>query len=63
MHDCAIVSLIVLLRGFPCSHDFSRGSSHPYILAHYFSRMIFALVYSASASLKCGVRDHVQYNY
>ena len=26
-----LVSLIVLLRGFPCFHDFSHGSSlHPY---------------------------------
>ena len=35
-----LVSLIVLLRGFPC-HDFSHGASlHPYS----FSGMIFALV-------------------
>ena len=26
-----LVSLIVLLRGFPCFHDFSHGASHPYI--------------------------------
>ena len=33
-----LVSLIVLLRGFPCFHDFSHGASlHPYSL-------IFALV-------------------
>ena len=33
-----LVSLIVLLRGFPCFHDFSHGASlHPY-------SMIFALV-------------------
>ena len=25
-----LVSLIVLLRGFPCFHDFSHGASHPY---------------------------------
>ena len=32
MHECAI-SLIVLLRGFPCVHDFSHGASlHPYSL-------------------------------
>ena len=24
-------SLIALLRGFPCFHDFSHGPSHPYI--------------------------------
>ena len=36
-----LVSLIVLLRGFPCFHDFSHGASlHPYS----FNRMIFALV-------------------
>ena len=36
-----IVSLIVLLRGFPCFHDFSHGASlHPYS----FNVMIFALV-------------------
>ena len=28
-----LVSLIVLLRGFPCFHDFSYGASlHPYSL-------------------------------
>ena len=33
-----LVSLIVLLRGFPCLHDFSHGASiHPY-------SFIFALV-------------------
>ena len=26
-----LVSLIVLLRGFPCFHDSSHGTSHPYI--------------------------------
>ena len=29
-----LVSLIVLLRGLPCFHDFSHGASHPYILIH-----------------------------
>ena len=29
-----LVSLIVLLRGLPCFHDFSHGSSHPYIPIH-----------------------------
>ena len=29
-----LVSLIVLLRGFPCSHDFSHSASHPYIPIH-----------------------------
>ena len=33
-----LVSLIVLLRGFPCFQDFSHGPSHPYI-------SIFPLVY------------------
>ena len=34
-----LISLIVLLRGFPCFHDFSHGASlHPY-------SFIFALVY------------------
>ena len=36
-----LVSLIVLLRGFPCFHNFSHGASlHPYS----FNRMIFTLV-------------------
>ena len=26
-----LVSLIVLLKGFPCFHNFSHGASHPYI--------------------------------
>ena len=29
-----LVSVIVLLRGFPCFHDFSHGASHPYIPVH-----------------------------
>ena len=29
-----LVSLIVLLRGLPCFHDFSHGASLPYILIH-----------------------------
>ena len=38
LHMIVLVSLIVLLRGFPCFHDFSHGASlHP----HSF---IFALV-------------------
>ena len=36
-----LVSLIVLLKGFPCFHDFSHGASlHPYS----FNCMIFTLV-------------------
>ena len=35
-----LVSLIVLLRGLPCFHDFSHGASHPYIPISF----IFALV-------------------
>ena len=31
-----LVSLIALLRGFPCFHDFSHGPSHPYIHIHSF---------------------------
>ena len=29
-----LVSLTVLLRGFPCFHDCSYGASHPYITIH-----------------------------
>ena len=36
-----LVSLIVLLRGLPCFHDFSHGASHPYI-------PVFALVFDGS---------------
>ena len=39
-----LVSLIVLLRGFPCFPNFSHGASHPYIHRHSFNGMIFALV-------------------
>ena len=40
LHMIVLVSLIVLLRGFPCFHDFSHGASlHPY-------SFIFALVCS-----------------
>ena len=34
--------LIVLLRGFPCFHDFSHSASFPYIP----NRMIFALIFA-----------------
>ena len=40
-----LVSLIVLLRGLPCFHDFLHGASHPYILIH---SMIFALIFDDS---------------
>ena len=29
-----LVSLIVLLKGFPCFNDFSHGASHPYTTVH-----------------------------
>ena len=33
-----LVSLIVLLRGYPCFHDFSHGASlHPYNIFIHFS--------------------------
>ena len=33
-----LVSLIVLLRGFPCFHDFSHGASlHPYSLNDFYT--------------------------
>ena len=34
LHMFVLVSLILLLGGFPCFHDFSHGASHPYILIH-----------------------------
>ena len=42
-----LVSLIVLLRGFPCFHDFSHSGSHPYIPIHSF----FALVYTSCSTV------------
>ena len=49
-----LVSLIVLLRGFPCFHDFSHGASlHPYsfiftLVPHIFrgSRILNAASYA-----------------
>ena len=49
-----LVSLIVLLRGFPCFHDFSHGASlHPYsfiftVVPHIFrgSRINAAIQYN-----------------
>ena len=33
-----LVSLIVLIRGFPCFHDFSHGASlHPYSLNDFYT--------------------------
>ena len=51
-----LVSLIVLLRGFPCFHDFSHGASlHPYsiiftLVPHIFrgSRINAAIIYAAT---------------
>ena len=34
LHMIVLVSLIVLLREFPCIHNFSHGASHPYIPIH-----------------------------
>ena len=39
-----LVSLIVLLRGFPCFHDFSHGASlHPYSFIFALVQRIFAI--------------------
>ena len=51
-----LVSLIVLLRGFPCFHDFLHGASlHPYsfiftLVPHIFrgSRINAAIIYAAT---------------
>ena len=46
-----LVSLIVLLRGFPCFHDFSHGASlHPYsddfyTCSTYFSWFVYKRSY------------------
>ena len=56
-----LVSLIVLLRGFPCFHDFSHGASlHPYsfIFATYFSWFVYKRSYAhaymrSAAPLSC----------
>ena len=45
-----VVSLIVLLRGFPCFHDFSHDASHPYIPIH---SMILAHVPHIAATRTC----------
>ena len=48
MHDCAsildsIAKGIVLLRGYPCFHDFLHGASlHPYsMIFHIFFRVAY----------------------
>ena len=49
-----LVSLIVLLRGFPCFHDFSHGASlHPYsfiftLVPHIFRSSRINAVYAAT---------------
>ena len=51
-----LVSLIVLLRGFPCFHDFSHGASlHPYsfifaLVPHIFHKRNYAHAYMRSAA-------------
>ena len=52
-----LVSLIVLLRGFPCFHDFSHGASlHPY--SNDFYTCIYVHVYCTSIHAVC-VSIHV----
>ena len=52
-----LVSLIVLLRGFPCFHDFSHGASlHPYsndfyTCSTYFSWFAYKRSYRAYARM------------
>ena len=46
-----LVSLIVLLRGFPCFQDFSHGPSHPYI-------SIFPLVMCVYVHLLHDLQQH-----
>ena len=41
-----LVSLIVLLRGLPCFHDFLHGASHPYISIHSFLHLYTCKKYS-----------------
>ena len=46
-----LVSLIVLLRGFPCFHDFSHGASlHPYIFHSSRIKRCYAHAYMRSAA-------------
>ena len=51
-----LVSLIVLLRGFPCFHDFSHGASlHPYsndfyTCSTYFSWFVYKRSYKYAAT-------------
>ena len=49
-----LVSLIVLLRGFPCFHDFSHGPFHPYITIHS--------VYSSCVNAATKLLLHFLYN-
>ena len=44
---CYIVSLIVLLRGFPCLHDFLHGASNPYIPIHSFFHLFRIFLYGS----------------
>ena len=53
-----LVSLIVLLKGFPCFHDFSHGASlHPYsmIFPHFswFARINTAIILRARIKRIC----------
>ena len=54
-----LVSLIVLLRGFPCFHDFSHGASlHPYsfiftLVPHIFRSSRINAVYAATRMRTC----------
>ena len=40
LHMIVLVSLIVLLEGFPCFHDFSHGASRPYIPIYSVERLL-----------------------
>ena len=55
-----LVSLIVLLRGFPCFHDFSHGASlHPYILHLFHIHVLIFMVRAAICMCITLRRDHV----
>ena len=51
-----LVSLIVLLRGYPCFHDFSHGASlHPYFIFPLviIMFMIYVFIYRLAMLLFC----------
>ena len=54
-----LVSLIVLLRAFPCFHDFSHGASHPYIPIHSIYVFMVCVIMIINAATRMSIYNRL----